>query len=1303
MDDEKEAMPKNRAHAVLQGKKVPDCLQVAKGSKTDDAAEADKKKPNFTTETLLSRALRLGCNLDAALDRRQEKHIRLLRQLHELIDKHRRETDASAHERHSYLSELYESLARALEAHEACLAQRQPSVDTTEQALRSFKPDQIFEYWTTIDGWASEGHSPIAKRQTAELHAVIEQLAVYEDVYTNKHLTQNDLIDAIVEQSRGAIERRTRRRKSRLQNIDLRATKSALANAAVRTQTFQKLRDQLDAVNAHIEKELANPGNLNESDTRTSTASIALILKELLGFQNANKTQAEEVGKAVVQAVESDRAQTNDGDNTEDSILMRTIRTSLASAGSEDESAGSGDPSSETDRLANLVSIERWEVTFRDRLRDEPTLGARLGLPLDLDNSAFTRLVTDIARHVQLPGEFCCPIALIEERIEELRGNEESRDTWRTTLDESRKMKLEDYDIAYLDENRIGPKFWGRIAQPPPAQEGSPRASDEEDLLKDQFKKEWGGKSIGAYLQWMRDSTIDLEKVRTYFLCDHSKGACRTVEEELRSELKQLPFTSYEDRGPDESSRDSHVSHFPMHPGRQRDIPLDRAMIEFGDRMVSVYSNLAQGVVNSEGWLFFPAGRGPQHQLIGETVARYKGDLERLVWMQYAALNNPRLGGAENHSDFVKQLRDSSVELTEAGEKTAELTSHVFYPSDKVLYPSIEDVQGLVCDDDGKEVSAQDWLREKVQVIEDLKGDLHLHPHCTHLIFWDTEGEIRKTAGSRPLEQPLPYEHIEAVEKLLRTEGVAEGLVIANGDEQDFELAKHQVAQSDPVLSLKSIGGSSDFMASIFTEFTEERSKQTATEATLREEEEFKHVERDRLLGLVGKGRAWGKYQLQKEAKKHDVYAELEDDEDIEELIELICVKRLEAEKKRLALRNSDGRRSTNRKLPESQLQEKFRQGEHLNDKFKPRDGHKGKFYFKPRGVCDETEMITIDVAPEQPGDDDAGEKIQKQLAQMLSMQGDERERVLGFAAAEHQFMSTAWDEALHYGINAQTYRVAASTMAISMLVINLMLVAIVVFKQAMYPGNHHTGCAAYVHDGKTHVRDGAHESLADEVEEMEDGDTVDYKLLFFKIGLTMMPILNGIFLTLDNAFTPTHKRNALLWTQYKLESELYQYRTRACKYSPVNTSASWSFMVRQAQQDGASSDSDGQPQGKQIASKTFVQTVAAVAAVRANDGVFVRSHLSFPDKHVAAKRRAAFIKELKSQPYEVQLEEVDTATEDKAPKTVPFHDNGYDQLDAQQYIACRTLPLLERYKQELPWLGRQDMLFVRTTRLLLT
>ena len=40
--------------------------------------------------------------------------------------------------------------------------------------------------------------------------------------------------------------------------------------------------------------------------------------------------------------------------------------------------------------------------------------------------------------------------------------------------------------------------------------------------------------------------------------------------------------------------------------------------------------------------------------LIGETIERYSKDLEALVFVQYAALKNPRLGGAQNHRAFVE-------------------------------------------------------------------------------------------------------------------------------------------------------------------------------------------------------------------------------------------------------------------------------------------------------------------------------------------------------------------------------------------------------------------------------------------------------------------------------------------------------------------------------------------------------------------------------------------------------------------------------------------------------------------------
>ncbi|MFZ8892448.1 MAG: hypothetical protein ACO3BC_03375, partial [Ilumatobacteraceae bacterium] len=48
----------------------------------------------------------------------------------------------------------------------------------------------------------------------------------------------------------------------------------------------------------------------------------------------------------------------------------------------------------------------------------------------------------------------------------------------------------------------------------------------------------------------------------------------------------------------------------------------------------------------------------------------------------------------------------------------------------------------------------------------------------------------------RPLEQPQPREQIVAFETALREEGVARGVVVMNGDELDFDIAKQQVLQS---------------------------------------------------------------------------------------------------------------------------------------------------------------------------------------------------------------------------------------------------------------------------------------------------------------------------------------------------------------------------------------------------------------------------------------------------------------------------------------------------------------------------
>jgi hypothetical protein len=252
------------------------------------------------------------------------------------------------------------------------------------------------------------------------------------------------------------------------------------------------------------------------------------------------------------------------------------------------------------------------------------------------------------------------------------------------------------------------------------------------------------------------------------------------------------------------------------------------------------------------------------------------------------------------------------------------------------------------------------------------------------------------------------------------------------------------------------------------------------------------------------------------------------------------------------------------------------------------------------------------------------------------------------------------------------------------------LLVAIVVFKQAMYPSAHSDPCASYVHNGQAHVDQGREH----EADDADGDDAEEWTLLAFRAGLMIMPIMNGIFLTLDSAFAPTHKRNALRWTAAKMESELYQYRARSCKYSPVNTQQQWSFMARQEDLSAGIGEDTAGSQGKVIAAETFVKTITKVSNLLLTDGVFVKSHLSYPDAVEREKRRHTKMEELKDQGLCVTLEEVNPASEDRAPKKEEFVDDGYTQLDAASYIACRTEPLLARYKRELPTLGKYDMFF---------
>lgn len=96
----------------------------------------------------------------------------------------------------------------------------------------------------------------------------------------------------------------------------------------------------------------------------------------------------------------------------------------------------------------------------------------------------------------------------------------------------------------------------------------------------------------------------------------------------------------------------------------------DDAIRDFGDKILRLFKDVVQGIVNADGWFITAAGRMPPHQLIGDTIDTYGGDLEKIVWLNYNNLQNPFLikrykpeqldeetrGWAEKHARLWKQL-----------------------------------------------------------------------------------------------------------------------------------------------------------------------------------------------------------------------------------------------------------------------------------------------------------------------------------------------------------------------------------------------------------------------------------------------------------------------------------------------------------------------------------------------------------------------------------------------------------------------------------------------------------------------
>ena len=650
-------------------------------------------------------------------------------------------------------------------------------------------------------------------------------------------------------------------------------------------------------------------------------------------------------------------------------------------------------------------------------------------------------------------------------------------------------------------------------------------------------------------------------------------------------------------------------------------VPLDDALRIYGDKLLAIFQDVVTGVVDSKGWFLFPAGRRPCHQLIGDTIAKYGGSLDDCKMIQYNSLQNPHLvargkGGTEetggeydiDHQNFVEKLQDCSKEILPFSKETPEVDERVVYPSEESLYPSLSNIQGerfqtksavrlaalralhqissdskaqrllygsgedgpvirsdlkqlllqvgclvsegeldemfrqigtefpkqqleepslwntapvdslstrglLRCLEPGQaavqvsrqqffqkiaQVSADGW-QERIEEEERLqierlethgedtetvpisaldwvnkmsgdigKNDIALHPNSTHLLFWDLPGTRRQGA------QMLPWTEIDKFHEYLFDQGVMEGTLVCNGNQSDCNYAISAVARSTPVISLKSAGGSSEFISELFEK---------------------------RVVG-----------------GPHDVGRPV----------------------------------GFAARYPPDAIEPKFRS----NVNSLPKES-------------EEREMLVVDVI-----NTEVGKVLQKQMADMLTMQDSAEEKMIGFLSSERERLSNAWAWSILYIRNSVKEKMLADLLSYLAMLFNFAVVVVIVYKTSKFhwvdslrprrrllqeitsilPANMSLDASAA----------SAWRRLQDEAADTDENNRLEKTELenVLELLLIIIPIMTGLLLTMMKAFSPVQKCNALRWAAYACEKEIYTYRARTSCYSAAPQAIQqWEFV----------------------------------------------------------------------------------------------------------------------------------------------
>ncbi len=500
-------------------------------------------------------------------------------------------------------------------------------------------------------------------------------------------------------------------------------------------------------------------------------------------------------------------------------------------------------------------------------------------------------------------------------------------------------------------------------------------------------------------------------------------------------------------------------------------------------------------------------------------------------------------------------------------------------------------------------ISVTDWVKKKAAMIGPL--DIALHPNSTHLLFWDLP-------GTRRSGQCLPWTEIDKFQEYLLDVGVMQGCLVCNGDQTDLNFAMSAVAQSTPVVTMKSVGGASEFLSELFE----------------------KRVEG----GPDDAGRPPG-------------FAP---------------------------------------RYPPDAVEAEFRSNRNSLSK-----------------DSDECELIVVDCV-----NPDVGKFLQKQMADMLTMQDSVEEKMIGFLASERERLQKAWMRSLMYIGNCEGEKLKADMLHYLMILIQLAVVCLIVYKTLTYPEPSQCELDALAESG--YWVPGAEEPKPHGEQSLA-------------LTLIVLPIVSGVLLTFLKAFQPLQKYDALRWAGFAGESEIYTYRARAKGYSASAAAVrEWSF-----ESDGDNTGVDVAVLAKSKPSKRFVEKMNTISELVMSEATMQVSSLSFEDETKAKEDLDAKVRKLQAIKHTIATEEtvtkadLDTArlgldnpsrkpteaqtkfVEDNKnrigqPVLRQVEDDGFEPLTADEYLAVRAMPALARLRKQLPPLSRrkellQAMVYITT------